>query len=71
MPPKEDTILKSPPGYRSPEVASFMAQLDELSSRLRQDTRGMSRAELEWQPSPGMIRAPATMPRLGLSVRGL
>lgn len=50
----ERTGLRPPKGFRSRETASFVAQLDDLSGRLREDTRGLTRAELEWQPAPGM-----------------
>jgi len=48
------TLLEAPPGYRSETVARFMWQLDEQRRALVADTRGLSRAELEWQPAPGM-----------------
>jgi uncharacterized damage-inducible protein DinB len=48
------TVLRIPRGYRSSEVASFMAQLEELSARLARDARGLTVRELEWQPGPGM-----------------
>jgi uncharacterized damage-inducible protein DinB len=43
-----------PSGYRSQEVASFIAQLDDQTRRLTEDTRGLSIEDLEWQPAPGM-----------------
>jgi hypothetical protein len=46
-------VMHVPRGYRSPEVASFVAQLDDLSTNLRNDTRGITVGELEWQPKPG------------------
>lgn len=45
--------LRSPRGFRSAEVASFLAQLDDLSARLWKGVAGASRAELAWQPKPG------------------
>ena len=36
-----------------PEVASFLAQLDTLSSYLLRDLRGIAPAELAWQPKRG------------------
>ena len=46
--------LKYPRGYRAFEVASFLAQLDDLHRRIRIDTRGLTPTELEWQPHLGM-----------------
>jgi uncharacterized damage-inducible protein DinB len=40
-------------GYRSPEVASFLAQLDELRARMFTDLEDITPAELEWQPRAG------------------
>ena len=39
---------------RSREVALFIAQLDDQSRRLTEDTRGLPPATLAWQPAPGM-----------------
>ena len=47
-------VLKAPKGYRSREAGLFVAQLDELTQRMKQDTRGLEPRELEWQPAPGM-----------------
>src|SRR5882672_2177330 len=47
-------LLLVPKGYRSPEVASFVEQLDTLTRYLKKDLRGITRRELEWQPAPGM-----------------
>jgi len=41
-------------GYRSPEVASFLAQYDDLSGNLWKDLEGITPAELAWQPKRGM-----------------
>ena len=41
-------------GYRSSEVASFMAQLDDQLSRLRMATSDLTPADLQWQLAPGM-----------------
>ena len=46
-------LIDLPKGYRSREAASFMAQLDELTDRLRNDVRGLSARDLEWRPAPG------------------
>ena len=47
-------ILAAPTGFRSREVGLFVAQMDDQSRRLTEDTRGVSVAELEWQPAPGL-----------------
>jgi len=52
-----ETIRRSldlPTGYASPEVGSFLAQMDDQAKRLKEDTRGATPEELAWQPSPGM-----------------
>jgi uncharacterized damage-inducible protein DinB len=43
-----------PKGWRAPEAASFLAQLDALSATMFADLRGIPAAELGWQPLPGM-----------------
>ena len=48
------TRLETPQGYRSATVARFLWQIDEQRRRLLEDTRGLTTAELEWQPAPGM-----------------
>jgi uncharacterized damage-inducible protein DinB len=40
-------------GFRSREAALFVAQLDDQSRRLIEDTRALTPAALEWQPAPG------------------
>jgi len=50
----ERDLIEIPPGFRSREAASFLSQLDDLSRRMGEDTRGLTPAELEWQPAPGM-----------------
>jgi hypothetical protein len=40
-------------GFRSREAALFVAQLDDQSRRLTEDTGALTPAELEWQPAPG------------------
>lgn len=40
-------------GYRSQEVALFIAQLDDQSRRLHEATRDLTPDELQWQPKPG------------------
>lgn len=48
------TLLETPPGYRSREVARFVWQLDEQRRALIDGTRGLTPADLSWQPAPGM-----------------
>ena len=47
-------ILSPVPGFTSPEVSLYFAQLEELTDRLRADVREATPAQLEWQPGPGM-----------------
>jgi len=47
-------VIRVPARSRSPEVASFFAQLDELSGRMFADLAGATPAELAWQPRTGM-----------------
>ena len=47
-------VLEPAVGFRSQEVALFVAQLDDLSSRLKADTRSCDAGELAWQPGPGV-----------------
>ena len=54
MPRPERHILTAPARSRARENTLFVAQLDDQSRRLRADTRGLTRAGLEWQPAPGM-----------------
>ncbi|MGH7680664.1 MAG: DinB family protein [Candidatus Eiseniibacteriota bacterium] len=46
-------ILKPLPGFRSQEVASFLAQMDDQTRRLMEGLKGATPEELEWQPYPG------------------
>ena len=50
----EREVLVVPSGYACAEAASFIAQLDDQSERLRHDLEGITPAELAWQPAPGM-----------------
>jgi len=50
----ERDIVLVPTGYASSEAASFIAQLDDQSQRLRRDLEGVTAAELEWQQALGM-----------------
>ena len=54
MPKTLRDILSSDARSPSRELDLFLAQLDDQSRRLTQDTRGLTRAALEWQPAPGM-----------------
>ena len=54
MPPKiQRLLLPVPARARSREVASFFAQLDDLSRRMYADLADCTPAELAWQPAPG------------------
>jgi len=54
MPALIQRILSPRPGTASPIAGLFLWQLDDQSRRLTEDTRGVSTAELGWQPAPGM-----------------
>ncbi len=54
MPQIVQTLLETPPGFRSATVGRFLWQMDEQRRRLVADSRGLSAAELGWQPAPGM-----------------
>jgi hypothetical protein len=54
VPTLEREVLVMPPGFRSREACSFIAQLDDQSARLTADTRHLEPAALAWQPAPGM-----------------
>jgi hypothetical protein len=54
MSPVTRSALVIPSGYASREVASFIAQLEDLLKRQRDQTRKLTPADLEWQPAPGM-----------------
>ena len=54
MSPVTRSALAIPSGYASQEVASFIAQLDDLLKRQHDQTRKLAPADLEWQPAPGM-----------------
>lgn len=41
-------------GFRSREIGTFVAQLEDQSRRLSEDLEGITAAELGWQPAPGM-----------------
>jgi len=41
-------------GFRSREAASFFAQMEDQSQRLREAVEGITLRELEWQAAPGM-----------------
>ncbi|HKQ19899.1 MAG TPA: DinB family protein [Candidatus Eisenbacteria bacterium] len=53
-PAVERDEIKIPEGYRSREIASFVAQLDDQLALLREDTRDLTPADLQWQPARGM-----------------
>ena len=47
-------LIRVPRGAKCPEVASFFAQLEDLSRRMYEDLAGAKPAELAWQPRRGM-----------------
>lgn len=47
-------ILEPPAGYASNETGLFVAQMDDQSRRLTEDTRDLTPEELAWQPAPGL-----------------
>jgi uncharacterized damage-inducible protein DinB len=54
VPQTERHTLTAPAGSAGRELELFVAQLDDQSRRLAADTRGLTRAALEWQPAAGM-----------------
>lgn len=54
MSAKLETLLDTPAGFRSREVARFFWQLEERRRALIEDTRALTPGELGWQVSPGM-----------------
>ncbi len=47
------SVMQPLPGFRSQEVASFLAQMDDQSRRLMEGLQGATPDELQWQPYPG------------------
>ena len=47
-------LIQPVDGFQSMEAASFVAQLDDQSRRLRENLEGITPEELQWQPAPGM-----------------
>ena len=54
MAPRKNINHIAVPRGRSREAVSFLAQLDDQSRRLLEGLRGITAAELEWQPKQGM-----------------
>lgn len=48
-----DRVLEPADGFASREAGAFLAQLDDLSGCLAEDTRGLGAEDLEWQPTRG------------------
>ena len=48
------SVIEIPPGYKSKEVGSFLAQMDDQTRLLTEVTRDITPEELQWQPKPGM-----------------
>ena len=51
-PPSRD-FIRPARGFRSPEAAVFLASLDDLTTRMADDLRGLGPRELAWQPARG------------------
>lgn len=54
MPSPTLFTIEAPPGYRSREIAGFVAQMDDLSRRRADALTGVTPEELEWQARPGV-----------------
>jgi uncharacterized damage-inducible protein DinB len=54
MAPTVQTLLETPPGFRSETIGRFLWQMDEQRRVLLADTRGLTAEGLGWQPAPGM-----------------
>jgi uncharacterized damage-inducible protein DinB len=50
----ERLLILPAPDFRSREAGSFLAQLDDLSKNLTEDTRDLTPEALAWQPAKGM-----------------
>ncbi len=50
----ERLVLVPPPDFRSREAGSFLAQMDDLSKNLAEETRDLTPEALAWQPAKGM-----------------
>ena len=46
--------IKALDGFRSNQIALFLAELDDQNRRIGEDTRDITPEELEWQSAPGM-----------------
>jgi uncharacterized damage-inducible protein DinB len=47
-------VIDAPAGYPSPDVARFVWQLEDQTSRMLRDLAGITPEELEWQVAPGV-----------------
>jgi uncharacterized damage-inducible protein DinB len=54
MPEVIETLLGAAKGYRSEYVARIAWQMDEQRKLVLDAVKGMTPADLEWQPAPGM-----------------
>lgn len=54
MPEPERLLILPPSDFRSREAGSFLAQMDDLSRNLTEDTRDLTPEALAWQPARGM-----------------
>jgi uncharacterized damage-inducible protein DinB len=48
-----ETLLATPPGFRSARVAQFLWQMDEQRRALLDGVRDLTPEALQWQPAPG------------------
>jgi uncharacterized damage-inducible protein DinB len=53
MTPTPDRVLAPLPEFTSPEASLYVAQLDDLTRRLREDVREATPEQLAWQAAPG------------------
>jgi len=54
MPEVVRTTFETPPGFQSTYVARIYWQMEAQRTLLLESVKGLSPAELEWQPAPGM-----------------
>ena len=54
MPNITRPLMKPAPGFKSAEVGSFFAQMEDQTKRLLDAIADITPAELEWQSAPGM-----------------
>ena len=67
MTPPRNRLLVPIPEFASPEASLYVAQLEDLTRRLREDVREATPAQLEWQPAPGMNTAGMLLAHLAIA----